>query len=72
MKDVSFITIHNNINTGDIILRKGAVSAKEGEILIIPMNMRDGSLLCGGKGNLDWNYSASHCTTRPIYNFKTN
>lgn len=42
------------------ILRKGAVSAKEGETLLIPMNMRDGSLLCVGKGNPDWNYSAPH------------
>ena len=58
----SFETVHNYIDfSGDIpILRKGAVSAKEGEILIIPMNMLDGSLICRGKGNPDWNYSAPH------------
>lgn len=57
-----FETVHNYIDfSGDIpILRKGAVSAKEGEILIIPMNMRDGSLICRGKGNPDWNCSAPH------------
>ena len=43
-----------------MMLRKGAVSAKYGETLIIPMNMRDGSLICVGKGNADWNYSAPH------------
>ena len=53
-------TIHNYIDTEAMILRKGAVSAKEGEILLIPINMRDGSLLCKGKGNPEWNYSAPH------------
>lgn len=53
-------TIHNYVNTEDMILRKGAVSAKAGEKLIIPINMRDGALLCTGKGNPDWNYSAPH------------
>lgn len=43
-----------------MILRKGSVSAKKGERLIIPINMRDGSLLCTGKGNSEWNYSAPH------------
>ena len=43
-----------------MILRKGAVSAKAGEKLLIPINMRDGSLICIGKGNEDWNYSAPH------------
>jgi RNA-splicing ligase RtcB len=43
-----------------MILRKGAVSAEKGERLLIPINMRDGSLLCAGKGNPDWNYSAPH------------
>ncbi len=43
-----------------MILRKGAVSAQKGEKLIIPINMRDGSLICIGKGNPDWNYSAPH------------
>jgi tRNA-splicing ligase RtcB (3'-phosphate/5'-hydroxy nucleic acid ligase) len=56
----SFHTVHNYIDIEDKILRKGAVSAKEGEVLIIPMNMRDGSLLCVGKGNPDWNYSSPH------------
>ena len=53
-------TIHNYIDTDAMILRKGAVSAKAGERLLIPINMRDGSLLCVGKGNEDWNYSAPH------------
>lgn len=56
----SFETIHNYIDTDSMILRKGAVSAKKDERLLIPMNMRDGSLLCVGKGNPDWNYSAPH------------
>ena len=55
-----FSTIHNYIDTENMILRKGAVSAKKGERLIIPINMRDGSLICVGKGNEDWNYSAPH------------
>ncbi len=55
-----FTTIHNYIDTEDMILRKGAVSAKKGEKLIIPINMRDGSLICTGKGNDDWNQSAPH------------
>lgn len=59
-KERSFHTIHNYIDIGGNTLRKGAVSAYEGEHLIIPMNMRDGSLLCIGKSNPDWNYSAPH------------
>lgn len=55
-----FTTIHNYIDTDAMILRKGAVSAKAGEQLLIPINMRDGSLLCAGKGNEDWNFSAPH------------
>lgn len=55
-----FTTIHNYIDTESMILRKGAVSAQEGEKLIVPMNMRDGSLICIGRGNGDWNYSAPH------------
>ena len=55
-----FTTIHNYIDTDDMILRKGSVSAKAGEKLLIPINMRDGSLLCIGKGNEDWNCSAPH------------
>lgn len=56
----SFHTIHNYIDVKEMILRKGSVSAKEGEILLIPINMRDGSLICKGKGNPDWNFSAPH------------
>ncbi|KAJ50969.1 RNA-splicing ligase RtcB [Clostridium tetanomorphum] len=55
-----FTTIHNYIDTENMILRKGAVSAKAGEKLLIPINMRDGSLICMGKGNEDWNFSAPH------------
>lgn len=55
-----FDTIHNYIDCDKMILRKGSVSAEQGERLIIPMNMRDGSLICIGKGNPDWNYSAPH------------
>ena len=55
-----FTTIHNYIDTDIMILRKGAVSAKRGERLLIPINMRDGSLICVGKGNDDWNQSAPH------------
>ena len=55
-----FETIHNYIDIKNMILRKGSISAQEGERVIIPMNMRDGSLICVGKGNPDWNYSAPH------------
>lgn len=55
-----FTTIHNYIDTDAMILRKGSVSAKRGEKLLIPINMRDGSLICIGKGNEDWNCSAPH------------
>lgn len=55
-----FTTIHNYIDTDSMILRKGAVSAKKGEKLLIPINMRDGSLICIGKGEEDWNESAPH------------
>lgn len=55
-----FTTIHNYIDTDEMILRKGAVSAKKGQKLLIPINMRDGSLICTGKGNEDWNCSAPH------------
>ena len=43
-----------------MILRKGAISAQKGETVLIPMNMRDGSIICTGKGNADWNFSAPH------------
>lgn len=55
-----FTTIHNYIDTEAMILRKGSVSAKAGEKLLIPINMRDGSLICIGKGNKEWNCSAPH------------
>ena len=56
----SFQTIHNYIDVNEKILRKGSVSAKSGEKLLIPINMRDGSLICVGKGNDEWNQSAPH------------
>jgi RNA-splicing ligase RtcB len=55
-----FTTVHNYIETETMILRKGAVSAKADERILIPINMRDGSLICLGKGNPDWNLSAPH------------
>ena len=55
-----FTTVHNYIDHDSNMIRKGAVSAKDGEKLLIPINMRDGSLICIGKGNPDWNYSAPH------------
>lgn len=61
-----FDTIHNYIDTENMILRKGAVSAQKGERLIIPINMRDGSILAVGKGNPEWNYSAPHGAGRVL------
>ena len=58
--EYSFTTIHNYIDMNNMILRKGAVSARTAERFIIPINMRDGSLICVGKGNEDWNMSAPH------------
>jgi len=58
--DDSFTTVHNYIDMDSMILRKGAISARAGERVLIPMNMRDGSLICIGKGNPDWNESAPH------------
>jgi len=55
-----FHTIHNYIDTDEMILRKGAIAAHEGEKVLIPINMRDGSVLAFGKGNVEWNYSAPH------------
>ena len=55
-----FTTTHNYIDLDTMILRKGAISAQKGERVLIPMNMRDGSLICIGKGNEDWNFSAPH------------
>lgn len=59
-EDESFETIHNYIDFNRKMLRKGAVSAEKGEVLLIPINMRDGSIIAKGKGNADWNYSAPH------------
>ncbi|SCW49777.1 RNA-splicing ligase RtcB, repairs tRNA damage [Ruminococcaceae bacterium YRB3002] len=56
----AFHTIHNYINTDEMILRKGAISAHKGEKVLIPINMRDGSVLAVGRGNPEWNYSAPH------------
>ena len=55
-----FTTIHNYIDIDNMILRKGSVSAQAGDRLLIPINLRDGGLLCTGKGNEDWNFSAPH------------
>lgn len=65
-----FTTIHNYIDIENMILRKGAVSAKKGEKLLIPINMRDGSLVCIGKGNEDWNCSAPHGAGRVMSRMK--
>lgn len=56
----AFHTIHNYIDTQEMILRKGAIAAHDGEKVLIPINMRDGSVLAVGKGNPEWNYSAPH------------
>ena len=56
----AFHTIHNYIDIQEMILRKGAISAYVGELVLIPINMRDGSVLARGKGNPEWNYSAPH------------
>jgi len=55
-----FETTHNYVNFNDNIIRKGAISAYAGETILIPINMKEGSLLAVGKGNADWNYSAPH------------
>lgn len=62
----SFATIHNYIDTENKILRKGAVSAQAGETIIIPINMKDGALICRGRGNVDWNYTAPHGSGRVL------
>lgn len=64
--DEVFATIHNYIDTEHGVLRKGAVSAQAGEKLIIPINMRDGSLICIGKGNPEWNCTAPHGAGRML------
>ena len=62
----AFHTIHNYIDTKEMILRKGAIAAHAGEKVLIPINMRDGSVLAVGKGNAEWNYSAMElfCASR--------
>ena len=61
-----FETVHNYISFKDNIIRKGAISAYEGERVLIPINMRDGSIIGVGKGNPDWNYSAPHGAGRVL------
>ena len=56
----AFHTVHNYIDTEEMILRKGAIAAHKGELVLIPINMRDGSVLAVGKGNPEWNFSAPH------------
>ena len=56
----AFHTVHNYIDTEEMILRKGAIAAHEGEKVLIPINMRDGSVLAVGRGNPEWNFSAPH------------
>ncbi|HJA67764.1 MAG TPA: RtcB family protein [Candidatus Mediterraneibacter cottocaccae] len=56
----AFHTIHNYIDIEEMILRKGAIAAHAGEKVLIPVNMRDGSVLAVGRGNPEWNYSAPH------------
>ena len=65
-------TIHNYIDVKSMILRKGSISAQVGERVIIPMNMRDGSLVCVGKGNPDWNWSAPHGAGRLLSRSEAN
>lgn len=62
----NFQCIHNYINFEDNIVRKGSISARKGELVIIPMNMRDGCIIGIGKGNEDWNYSAPHGAGRTM------
>lgn len=68
----SFTTIHNYIDIKNMVLRKGAISAKKGERVIIPINMKDGSIIAIGKGNEDWNNSAPHGAGRILSRKKAN
>ncbi len=61
-----FDTVHNYIDMENMIMRKGAISAQNGERVIIPINMRDGSIIAYGKGNPDWNFSAPHGAGRVL------
>jgi RNA-splicing ligase RtcB len=56
----SIETVHNYINFNDFVIRKGAISSYKGEYMIIPFNMEDGVLICEGKSNPEWNFSAPH------------
>ena len=62
----AFHTIHNYLDVEEMILRKGAIAAHEGELVLIPLNMRDGSVLARGRGNADWNFSAPHGAGRVL------
>jgi RNA-splicing ligase RtcB len=62
----AFHTIHNYIDTNEMILRKGAIAAHKDELVLIPLNMRDGSVLARGKGNAEWNFSAPHGAGRTM------
>lgn len=66
----SFHTIHNYIDTKEMILRKGSIAAHAGELVLIPINMRDGSVLARGKGNQEWNFSAPHGAGRLMSRMK--
>lgn len=66
----AFHTIHNYIDTDETILRKGAIAAHKGEKVLIPINMRDGSVIAVGKGNPEWNYSAPHGAGRVMSRMK--
>ena len=61
-----FETIHNYVDTEDMVIRKGAISAHNGEIMLIPISMKDGALICEGKGNADYNMSAPHGAGRKL------
>lgn len=67
-----FHTVHNYINMDDMILRKGSIAAYSGEEVLIPINMRDGSILAVGKSNLEYNYSAPHGAGRILSRSKAN
>ena len=66
----AFHTIHNYIDTEEMILRKGAIAAYKGEKVLIPINMRDGSVLAVGRGNPEWNDSAPHGAGRVMSRMK--
>ena len=69
-KSNHFHTVHNYINMNDMILRKGAISAYKNELVLIPINMRDGAIIGKGKGNADYNYSAPHGAGRILSRLK--